>query len=273
MTYWLMSISGFLVALAIAHIVSARRWRARIEAARKRLAGTPPGAPVSEGELPAPVAEFARRAIAGVHVAPRAVTLTQRAEMRLSPAGRWFPVAASQTISIAEPGFLWLARARMLGVLPMEVIDAFVGGEGWLEVRLFGSLPIARAHGNDLDRGELMRYLAELVWAPHAMLHNAALGWKPLGGGWVQVAAPSRQGPAPVRLLFDEAGDISRIAADDRPRTAGRAVIPTPWRGRFSGYRDIGGLRVPAHGEVSWMLPEGEFTYWRGEITALKGEY
>ena len=133
MTYWLMSISGFLVALAIAHIVSARRWRARIEAARKRLAGTPPGAPVSEGELPAPVAEFARRAIAGVHVALRAVTLTQRAEMRLSPAGRWFPVAASQTISIAEPGFLWLARARLLGVLPMEVIDAFVGGEGWLD--------------------------------------------------------------------------------------------------------------------------------------------
>jgi hypothetical protein len=31
---------------------------------------------------------------------------------------------------------------------------------------------LARAAEPQADKGELMRYLAELAWAPHVMLHN-----------------------------------------------------------------------------------------------------
>ena len=47
-----------------------------------------------------------------------------------------------------------------------------------LEARLFGSLRLARAAGPHVGKGELMRYLAELAWAPHAMLHNPQLSWR-----------------------------------------------------------------------------------------------
>jgi hypothetical protein len=37
-----------------------------------------------------------------------------------------------------------------------------------------------------------------------------------------------------------------------------------------SNYGDVGGFRIPRAAEVSWLLPEGDFVYWRGEITAVQ---
>ena len=84
----------------------------------------------------------------------------------------WRPFIAEQVISVHEPGFVWLARMQAAPLLYAHILDCYVGGEGLLEVRLFGSLRLARAAGPQASRGELMRYLAELAWAPHAMLHN-----------------------------------------------------------------------------------------------------
>lgn len=69
-----------------------------------------------------------------------------------------------------------------------------------------------------------------------------------------------------VDLVCDEAGDIVFVSAANRPRGD---EGPTPWEGRFEDYRTLGGLRVPARGEVTWLLRDGRFAYWRGEITAL----
>jgi hypothetical protein len=73
-----------------------------------------------------------------------------------------------------------------------------------------------------------------------------------------------------VKLEFDDAGDIRRAYTDARPYLKGKTVVPTPWGGVFGGYRELGGIRLPTTAEVSWELPEGPFTYWRGEITSLK---
>jgi hypothetical protein len=48
-------------------------------------------------------------------------------------------------------------------LLSAHVLDCYVDGEGLLEARLFGSLRLARAAGPQAAKGELMRYLAELV--------------------------------------------------------------------------------------------------------------
>ena len=45
--------------------------------------------------------------------------------------------------------------------------------------------------------------------------------------------------------------------------------MDTPWVGRFGDYIELGGIRVPGSAEVSWELPEGPFTYWRGEVASL----
>ena len=51
-----------------------------------------------------------------------------------------------------------------------------MGGEGRFDIVALGFIPIARAkHTPALVRGELMRYLAEIPWAPDAILCNSAV--------------------------------------------------------------------------------------------------
>jgi hypothetical protein len=137
--------------------------------------------------------------------------------MRANPRGPWRPFTAEQAISTHEPGFAWLARMQAAPLASARILDCYVGGEGLLEARLFGSLRLARAAGPQATKGELMRYLAELAWAPHAMLHNPQLSWREIDATIVEVSAESPAGLARVRLIFEN-GDTARVEADDRPR-------------------------------------------------------
>jgi Family of unknown function (DUF6544) len=112
-----------------------------------------------------------------------------------------------------------------------------------------------------------MRYLAELIWVPHAMQNNLQLSRREIDASMVEVSAARAGGPARVRLIFED-GDIARIEADDRPRPVGRRIAPTRWEGCCGEYREMEGCRVPTRAAVSWLLDDGLFEYWRGKVTA-----
>lgn len=114
-----------------------------------------------------------------------------------------------------------------------------------------------------------MSYLAELAWAPQAMLHNCRLSWRETDTTTIEVSAESKAGPARVRLVFKN-GDITRIEADDRPRAVGRRLVPTRWEGRCWDYRQMDGCRIPIRAAVSLLLKDGPFEYWRGRVTGFR---
>ena len=109
--------------------------------------------------------------------------------------------------------------------------------------------------------------LAELAWAPDALIHNAKLSWREVDERTVEVSANSRGGLAAVRLYFDESGDIYEIRADERGSTENGKVIPRPWVGRFSDYALTGGRRIPTKAEVGYVYEHGYAAYWKGKIT------
>jgi hypothetical protein len=74
-------------------------------------------------------------------------------------------------------------------------------------------------------------------------------------------------------FTFNEQGLIDTVRAEERGRTVGGEVVPTPWQGRFWNYEERGGMRVPLDGEVAWMLPEGAKPNWRGRITEVVYEF
>ena len=220
--------------------------------------------------LPVPpiIRSYLRRAVSG-RPAPKVVCLRQSAEMRGSPGDSWRPLTATQLIGIHEPGFVWVAQMQVAPLLSARILDCYESGNGLLEARLFGSLRLARAAGPETSKGELMRYLAELPWAPHAMLHNPFLEWRELDPSMVEVSAESTGGPARVRLIFEN-GDVVRADAEDRPRLVGGRTIPTRWGAQCFDYREIDGCRVPTRAVVSWFLESGPFDYFRGSLTAWR---
>lgn len=197
------------------------------------------------------------------------VEARQRVQMRLSPGQRFFDMEATLVSGTRRPTFVWEATASIAGVVPMRALDSFVGGQGQLEVRVAGVLPIAHATGPESDKGEIMRFLAELAWNPDAILNASALLWRQIDERTVEVSAPIAGGMAKVRQIFDVNGDILGIEADDRPYFVEGKPQSMRWIGRFRDYKEFGAYRVPSYGEVAWDLPDGEFLYWRGTILSF----
>jgi hypothetical protein len=104
--------------------------------------------------------------------------------------------------------------------LSLRVIDSYASGEGRLEVRLLG-LPIQRKRGPQLARSEAFRYLAEIAWAPQAILSNSELEWRQLDEFTAEVAARVGVDRVAVRLTFNETGELVQTFAK-RPRSEAR---------------------------------------------------
>lgn len=216
--------------------------------------------------LPAAVYDLAIRLGATPTDRCSTVRLTQAGRMKRElDSDAWMAFTATQTIATNACEFDWRARAGPLGLISGR--DALVAGEGRFDIMALGFIPIARApHTPALVRGELMRYLAEIPWAPHAILCNHALRWRVDGPDTLAVSAGSGGTACEVLLSLDGDGRIEGGFAPDRPRSAAAPILPTPWRGRFSDYRRHGDIWLPFAGEVAWEIDGQEAPYWECRI-------
>lgn len=220
-----------------------------------------------EARLPKAARELAHVLGAEADHAGAAVSLKQAGRMKLSiDAKTWTRFTALQTISTRACGFDWRARMGPLGMIAVQ--DALIDGRGKLAVKALGIAPLARATPSDaLTRSELMRYLAELAWAPDAILLNTALRWREIDAATLGVSAGI--GPAAAEVFFTLNGDgtIAGGYAPDRPRSLVAPFLPTRWTWRYSDYRRCEGRFIPFAGEVAWEIDGKELVYWQGHLT------
>jgi uncharacterized protein DUF6920 len=187
---------------------------------------------------------------------------------------RWKPFTSDQVVVARRPGFDWNGRVAMAPGLPVRVHDAYVAGEGVLHASLLGLVPVVDMRGTgEIAEGELMRFFAEAAWYPTALLPSQGVRWEAVDDR--SARATLEEGDVTLTMLFtfDEEGLIDTVRAEERGRTVGGEVVPTPWRGRFWNYEERGGMLVPMSGEVAWLPPEGEKPYWRGHITEIDHDF
>lgn len=265
---WLWSVALVGIAMAVGLALAARVGRAgvaRREATLLQGARADPAEPV---DLPPRIRQAALRSGAGVGPMPRAVRLRQHAELLFREGGTWRPITARQVIAVPVAGLSWVATMRRAGLPLMRVWDGYFDGTGLLQVHLFGVVPVTSATGPDMDLGEAMRYLAELPWAPDAMLHNRAIRWHERDDGWIEAALTLPDATARVRFRLDDAGDIVEIRAEGRPaRLPDGRIELRDWRGLFSDYTEMGHRRIPARAVVGYVTAGHFAPYFRGEIT------
>ena len=239
------------LAVVLAQLVVARGFLAEVARQEEVIRTAPVPELRDPVEIPELMRAFALRGLAGRDGMPRAVRLTQEAEMLRGE--DWSPLVARQHIAIAEPGFAWVAEQPGWPVPAVRVIDRFTGGNGLLEVRLFGSIPLARVEGSDADVGEAMRYLVELPWVPDAILSNQSITWRQVDANAIEAELSLSSRPAIVRYRFDDAGNVEKISAKDRPDVSSGETVLREWRGLFSDYAEINGRRIPRAAEVGYV--------------------
>lgn len=218
------------------------------------------------GTLPTAVVDLAMRL--GVRPAAHSpcVSLTQTGDMKRSlQSDFWMTFKASQTIATDRCAFDWRAKVWPFGLISGR--DALQDGAGRFDITALGVIPLARAqHTPALVRGELMRYLAEIAWAPQAILDNPELRWRVDGPDTLSVGAGVGATASEVILGLDSDGRITTAFAPDRPRSATPPILPTPWHGRFSDYRLVDTIWLPMAAEVAWSFGAKEIVYWRCQV-------
>lgn len=261
------------------------RWQASTRALIARLeAARAPPAPAryhSARELPglpAPVQRFFRAVLTEGQPIVAALTLEQRGSIDLGESrARWQAFTSRQRVVTRRPGFVWDALVTLAPGVPVHVHDAYVAGEGLLDPALLGLFSLGRLHGDSVEaggiaQGELMRFLAEAVWYPTALLPSQGVRWEPVDERTAR--ATLTDGALTITLSFEfaEDGTLARVHAPARGRTVAGKLVPTPWEGRWSDVQTRGGMRVPLTGEVAWLTPQGRKPYWRGTVLALEVE-
>ncbi len=221
--------------------------------------------------LPAPVRRYFERALRHGQPIIRAVDLSQSGTFNLSlVTPQWKPFTARQQVTTARPGFVWDATILMFPAVAVRVVDAYIAGEGMLRPAILGLFPLGAVRGKgEIARGELMRYFAEAVWYPTALLPSQGVVWQAADDS--SARATISDGEVSLTLLFRFGADglVAEVHADARGGMVGKSVVMMPWDCRMSEYRRQDGMLVPITGEVIWQTPQGEKPYYRGKITRL----
>lgn len=151
----------------------------------------------------------------------RAVRITQKGEMRMSPGAPWIPFTATETIEATRSCFRWEARLHPGNIGSPSVTDAYEEGHGCLVVKLGGVLPVKKITGVEADKGEIQRYLASMLFCPPILLNHPTLEWEAIGPSTLRVR--DRGDPTASTIDVDLSEDGCPLACyANRPRIVGK---------------------------------------------------
>ncbi len=223
-------------------------------------------------DLPAPVQRYFRAVLKDGQPLIAAATFELAGTINMSATGgeQWKTFTSWQRAIVHRPGFLWNGRVIMFPGLVAHVHDSYILGVGTLHATMLGLFTVAEVQGDgEIARGELMRYFAEMVWYPTALLPSQGVHWAAVDDH--SANATLEDGPISVTLLFgfDDAGLITSVHADARGAVVGKEMVMLPWDCTVSNYQLRCSMLVPTCGGVG----KGGKPYFVGDLTSLVYEF
>lgn len=245
--------------------------RAAMQAARQRVTVRTYDPSEIEG-LPPPVKRYFSVVLEAGHAIATSVRFRQQGQFRMDEnTHTWQTFQASQFVTMQPPSFDWDARIRLAPGVNIWVRDTYAISAGSLRAAILGIITVANSHDTAASaRGELMRYLAEAVWYPSALLPSQGVKWE--ANNDTSARATLNDGTTEVTLEFRFSSDglVTEIRAASRPRSETESA---PWLCRVSQYERRASMLVPTCGEVEWELSSGPEAYFKARMTDIDYEF
>ena len=257
------------------------RWNAgttqllnRLDAAQIKSAPQFYNAKELEG-LPAPVKRYFQSVLKDGQPIITAATMQHTGTFNMSAtAQNWKPFTSTQRVITKRPGFDWDARVMLFPGIAAHIHDAYIAGAGQLNAALFGLIPVGNVAGSsELSKGELMRFFAEAVWYPTALLPSQGVQWQAIDAETAVAILTDEDISLSMRFHFGKDGLVDMFRAEASGRLVNDKITSAPWEGRFWNYAERSGMRIPLEGEVAWVLPDGNKPYYKGLIVTLNYEF
>jgi len=180
------------------------------------------------------------------------------------------PVEVDQWFTTEKPGFLWKAEVAVAPGISMVGRDKYKDGRGLLLIKALGLVAVADANGADVDQGTMLRYLAEIMWFPAAAL-NDYIRWEEIDSLSAEATMSNAGVTASGIFRFDSTGDLRSFEAKRYfTRETGSTLEDWFVQVEPDGYAEFEGVRVAARGSVTWKLQDGDFTWFKLEITDIR---
>lgn len=218
--------------------------------------------------LPSPVQRYLRYAgIVGKPMA-RIIHVKQKGTMQPSAKGGRIPLEAEQWYTVQPPGFVWDGMMHV-GPLPVaRARDEYFNGRGNMLVRAGATFTVVDSKGEEMDQGEMMRYLSEMIWFPSAFLLDT-ISFEPVDDASARVTLTNGGRSVTGTMYFDQEGRLTNFVAE-RYRMVGGAYELCTWSTPTTEYGVLAGLNLPVRGKAVWNLPDGDLEYIDATISALE---
>lgn len=199
----------------------------------------------------------------------RAARLSMSGELKLKG---WCPFTAEQVI-VWDRGFVWKAVVKMKG-LPVSGADSLLAGEGAMQWKMFGLIPVMSASGPNITRSAAGRVIGEATWLPGVFCDESTIWNQTVDDQTLQATLKVFDEETDLTMHIDSSGRLETIRYmrwGNPDNTAYRAV---DFGGIIEEESLFEGVTVPSKLRIGWHYgtdrfePEGEF--FRGVIHAIR---
>lgn len=197
------------------------------------------------------------------------VYIEQKGEMRQDiNSDKWAFASSNQFAGIQMPGFVWQVKSSFIPFVNIYGMDSFVDGVASLEMRLFNLIKIANIKDTvKVNQSSFARYLLELPWYPEASL-NKNMKWEEIDKYTARAMMSHRGIVGEAYLHFNEDYDVIKTTSM-RYKDTDEKGYPLECVGESKEFQVFNGVRIPSEIHISWILPEGKFTWYKLKVEKL----
>ncbi len=222
------------------------------------------------GSLPRPVKRWINQIGMVGENKVHQVHLKQKGLMKLEPdQGKWSSAKAEQYVTTDKPGFIWKVNMKMASFFSVYGKDSYRNGEAEMLIKLAGLFPVVNvANNKKANQSTLQRYLIELPLYPSAVL-SPYLKWEETGEQSAKVTMTYEGVKGSAIYHFDKQGDFEKVSAM-RYKDVDENSELVECVGEAIEHTVIDGIKIPTKLNISWVLDEGIFTWYKIEIYDVK---
>ncbi len=223
-------------------------------------------------DLPPAVQRFMRRNLDDGTPHLSCVRLRQSGNLRERPGQPWTEFEAEQYVVASTPALLWVARLRPFPLVWIDSRELLVQGRAHMLSKIFSTISSVDRDDDATRRALLLRWMAESVFVPSALLTREGLSWTTLDDDRAELTV--RDGDIEVHgiFVFDSKGDVLRFESEDRPWTGDSRPQTAMWIAEFSEHRAFGGLNIPTSIALRWELDGQTFPYQQAKLDLFETE-
>lgn len=197
------------------------------------------------------------------------VRLKQQGFMRTKPGQqKWMRTEAEQYFTIDRPAFIWKVRMNMAPLITVTGRDKFVNGKGGMTIKLLSLVTMVNEAGPKIDQAALQRWLAEICWFPSAAL-SPYIKWEDVDSLSAKATLSYKNVTGSVIFYFNEESEIIKCTADRYKENTPDAPLEK-WMITVIKSGLFDGIKIPTEMEVAWQLKEGDFTWYKIELTDVE---